>query len=131
MEIFRSSSLLLCVAFTLACMSSPGSEAASAVEVATIQKSQIEHVMPRRDSVGPQPPRFEWTAADGVESYAISVENEIEIAMFEQQDIKATSVPWPKELKLDPGTYFWRITGFKGERMVADSGRAAFLIRTP
>jgi len=112
-------------------MPSPGSEAASAAEVATIQKSQIEHVMPRRDSVGPPPPRFEWTAADGVDSYAISVENEIEIVMFEQAGIKTTSLPWPKELKLDPGTYFWRITGFKGERMIADSGRAAFLIRVP
>jgi hypothetical protein len=131
METFRSSSLLLCAVLTLACVPSSGSEAASAVEVATIQGSQIEHIMPRRDSVGPQSPRFEWTAADGVESYAISVENEIEIVMFEEQGIKTTSVPWPKELELAPGTYFWRITGFKGERMIADSGRAAFLIRTP
>jgi len=131
METFRSSLLLLCVVFTLACMPQTGTEAASAVEVATIQKSQIDHVMPKRDSVGPPPPRFEWTAADGVESYSISVENEIEITMFEQQGIKATSVPWPKELELPPGTYFWRITGFKGDRMVADSGRAAFLIHVP
>ena len=39
--------------------------------------------------------------------------------------------PWPKELVLPPGTYFWRIVGLKGGHIVADSGRAAFLIREP
>ena len=112
---------------SLACMSREGATA-SPIEGATIQKIEIEHVIPKRDAVGPQPSTFEWTAAAGVDSYAIAVENEIEIELFEQQGITTTSVPWPKELKLDPGTYFWRIIGVKGDRIIADSGRAAFVI---
>jgi hypothetical protein len=100
----------------------------AAIEEATIQKIEIEHVIPKRDAVGPPPSTFEWTAAPGVDSYAISVENEIEIELFEQVGITSTSVPWPKELKLDSGTYFWRIVGLKDGRVIADSGRAAFVI---
>ena len=33
----------------------------------TIQKTLIEHVMPRRDYVGRPTPRFEWTGIAGVE----------------------------------------------------------------
>ena len=89
---------------------------------------QIEHVTPRRDFVGPLPTVLEWTAADGVDSYAISVENEIEIPVFDQEGITTTSVPWPKDLRIEPGTYYWRIVGLKGDRVVADSGRAAFVV---
>ena len=115
---------------SLACMSRDGSSAPAPapLDEAKIQNARIEHVIPRRDAVGPQPTTLEWTAADGVDSYAISVETEIEIPMFEQDDIKTTSVPWPKEARLEPGTYFWRIVGMKGDRIVADSGRAAFVI---
>ena len=103
-------------------------EPPAAVEVAAIQKIQIEHVTPRRDFVGPTPTKLEWTAVDGVDSYAISVENEIELPVFDQDGIKTTSVPWPKEVRVDPGTYFWRIVGIKGDKVVADSGRAAFVV---
>jgi len=99
------------------------------VEVAAIQKIQIEHVTPRRDFVGPLPTKLEWTAVDGVDSYAVSVENEIEIPVFDQEGITTTSVPWPKEVRIDPGTYYWRIVGIKGNRVIADSGRAAFVVR--
>lgn len=131
METFRSSSLLLGIVLSLACMPQPASEAAAGVETAAIQPARIEHVVPSRDSVGRQPTRLEWTAVDGVESYALSVENEIEIEMFGLEDLKTNSAPWPKEIKLDPGTYFWRIIALKGNRVIADSGRAAFLIREP
>jgi hypothetical protein len=110
---------------------STSAPAPAASEEARIQKIEIEHVIPRRDAVGPQPTILEWTAADGVDSYAIGVENEIEIPVFDQENIKTTSVPWPKEIKVDPGTYFWRIIGLKGGRVVADSGRAAFVVREP
>jgi len=113
---------------SLACMSREGSSAAAPRAEEKIQKIEIEHVIPRRDAVGPQPTRLEWTAAKGIDSYAISVENEIEIQIFEQENIETTSVPWPKEVKLEPGTYFWRIVGLKGGRVIADSGRAAFVI---
>lgn len=131
METFRSKSPFLLVLLSLACMSQPAQREASAApaEVALIQKDRIEHVIPRRDYVGPMPTRLEWTAAEGADSYAITVENEIEITMMEQSEITTTSVPWPKESKLDPGTYFWRIVGLKGGRVIADSGRAAFVVR--
>jgi hypothetical protein len=98
------------------------------VEVAAIQKIQIEHVTPRRDFVGPLPTKLEWTAVDDVDSYAVSVENEIEIPVFDQEGIKTTSVPWPKEVRVDAGTYYWRIVGIKGNKVIADSGRAAFVV---
>jgi hypothetical protein len=132
MATFRSKKLIVLVAVAgLACVSREGSSApapSTPIEEAKIQKLEIEHVIPGRDAVGPQPTKLEWTAASGVDSYSIAVENEIEIQMFEQDNIKETSVPWPKGLKLDPGTYFWRIVGVKGDRIVADSGRAAFVI---
>jgi hypothetical protein len=131
MAIFRCNPTILVAVFSLACITreSAPQAAPAAVEEAKIQKIQIEHVIPRRDFVGKAPAFFEWTAAAGADHYAISVENEIEIVMFEQDGITATSVPWPKELKLDPGTYFWRIAGLKGDRVIADSGRAAFVLR--
>ena len=48
--------------------------------------------------------------------------------MFDQDGIKTTSVPWPKEVRIDAGTYYWRIVGLKGGRVIADSGRAAFVV---
>jgi hypothetical protein len=118
---------VLVLVLSLACM--PRESASSvAVEVASIQNLRIEHVTPRRDFVGPLPSKLEWTAADGVDSYAVSVENEIEIPVFDQQGIKSTSVPWPKEVRIEPGTYYWRIVGIRGGRIVADSGRAAFVV---
>ncbi len=121
---------------SLACVAREGTpEAASpqpaGVEPAIVQNLRIEHVTPRRDFVGPIPVKLEWTAADGVDSYGIRVENEIEIPVFEQDGIKTTSVPWPKEARIEPGTYYWRIVGLKGDRVVADSGRAAFVVLDP
>src|SRR5436190_19816218 len=127
----RFNPTILFVLLSLACApgsSAPAAETPAPVEVAAIQKLQIEHVTPRRDYVGPLPTKLEWTAADGVDSYAISVENEIEIAVFDQEGIKTTSVPWPKEVRIDAGTYFWRIVGLKGDKIIADSGRAAFVV---
>ena len=100
-------------------------------DVALIQTIEIEHVTPRRDFVGPTPVTLEWTAAAGVDSYAIAVEDEIEIPVFDQQGITTTTVPWPKELRVPPGTYFWRIVGLKAGKVIADSGRAAFVVREP
>ena len=121
---------LVFVLMSLACAprdSAPEPSAATA-DVAVIQKIQIEHVTPRPDYVGPLPTTLEWTAAAGVDSYAVSVENEIELPVFDQEDIKTTSVPWPKDFRIEPGTYFWRIVGLKGGRVIADSGRAAFVV---
>ena len=123
---------LLFVVFSVACMSREGTPAAAApAEEAKIQTIEIEHVTPRPDYVGPTPTKFEWTAADGADSYAVSVENEIEIGVFDQSGITGTSTPWPAGIKVEPGTYFWRIVGLKAGRVIADSGRAAFVVHEP
>jgi hypothetical protein len=117
----------LFVVLSLACVPRESAPEAGAAE-ARIQTIQIEHVTPRPDFVGPTPARFEWTAARGADSYVITVDNEIEIPVFDQDGIKTTSVPWPKEVRVEPGTYYWRIVGYQGGRLVADSGRAAFVV---
>jgi hypothetical protein len=126
--VLKTARIALALLVSLACTSRDGGSAPAA-DVAAIQRIEIEHVTPARDAVGPQPTRLEWTAAAGVDFYAISVETEIELPVFDQQHITTTSVPWPAEIKLDPGTYFWRIVGIKDNRIVADSGRAAFIVR--
>jgi hypothetical protein len=98
-------------------------------EVAAITRQQIEHVTPRRDFVGPAPARLEWTALDGVDTYNITVITEIDTVLFEHAGARSTSIEWPKEITLEPGTYFWRVVGVRGGRVVADSGRAAFVVR--
>ena len=131
----RSNLIFLFVLVGLACAPREVTPAANATPetaaVAAIQKIEIEHVTPRRDFVGPLPTKLEWTAAPGVDSYAINVEDEIEIPVFDQEGITTTSVPWPKELKIPPGTYFWRIIGLKAGKVIADSGRAAFVVHEP
>ena len=66
-----------------------------------------------------------------MDSYAINVENEIEIPVFDQEGIKTTSVPWPKEAGVKTSAYCWHIVGLKGDKIVADSGRAAFVVLEP
>lgn len=124
MATFRCNPAIVLALLGLACLAGDGAAAG-------IQKVEIEHVTPRRDSVGPVPARFEWTAVPGADSYAISVENEVDMQIFDQAGITTTSTPWPKEVRVDPGTYFWRVAGFKDGRMIADSGRAAFVVREP
>ena len=128
METSRYSTVIVMVALSLACIRASTPDAGTTGQTVTVNRKEIQHVVPRRDFVGPTPTRFEWTAVDGVESYGISVETEIEIPIFEQDGIKGTSVTLPKDTKLDPGTYFWRVVGMNGDRNVADSGRAAFVV---
>lgn len=131
MATFRYSPLLLCVMVSLACMTRESAPEAAAVVEAKIQTIEIEHITPRRDFVGPLPTKLEWTRVDGVDSYAVAVEDEIEIPVFDQEGITTNSVPWPKQARPLPGTYFWRVTGIKGGRIIADSGRAAFVVQEP
>ena len=129
MATFRFNPTIVFMLLSLACVpreSTP--QPPVPAEVAAIQKLRIEHVTPRRDFVGPLPTKLEWTAVEGVDTYAVSVENEIEIPVFDQEGIKTTSVPWPKEVRIDAGTYYWRIVGIKGNKIIADSGRAAFVV---
>ena len=114
MGTFRySAALLLCC---LAC-----------VQVEPITRDTIEHLLPKRDAVGAAPARFEWTAAKNADEYAITVENEVDVLIFEGRS-RSTFIDWPKGNALDPGTYFWRVVGLSQGRRVADSGRAAFVV---
>ena len=134
MATFRSKpTVLALMLFSLACVAPGGAPEASvgSAQVDKIDRIKIEHLVPRPDFVGPLPTRLEWTAAAGADHYTVSVENEIEIPVFDQAGVTTTSVPWPKEVRIEPGTYYWRITGMKGDRLIADSGRAAFVVHEP
>ncbi|HWI19316.1 MAG TPA: hypothetical protein VNT81_16290 [Vicinamibacterales bacterium] len=121
--------VLLIAAISLACMSRESVPHAAPIAQDKIEKLHIQHLTPRPDFVGPLPTRLEWTAVEGADHYAIGVENEIEIPVFDQDGIKGTSVAWPTGLKIEAGTYYWRVVGLKGNRLIADSGRAAFVVR--
>lgn len=128
MATFRYSAAVVAALAALACSPQNAQEAAApAPAVASLAREAIEHVVPRPDFVGPLPPRFEWTAAEGVDEYAITIENEVDVLMF-QARTRGTVLEWPKGGTLDPGTYFWRVVGTTGGRRVADSGRAAFVV---
>jgi hypothetical protein len=133
MATFRCNPTIVFVLLSLACVARDGApDATTAQAGATVtRKDSIEPVTPRRDFVGALPTRLEWTAVEGVDSYAITVETEIELPVFDQEGIKTTSVPWPKEARLDSGTYFWRIVAIKNAKIIADSGRSAFVVLEP
>ena len=126
MATFRSSVLVLAV-LCLACSPRESSDGPPP-EVAAITKQQIDHVTPKRDFVGPAPTRLEWTAIDGVDTYNITVITEIDSVVFQHVGARGNAIEWPKEITLEPGTYFWRVVGIKGERTIADSGRSAFVV---
>jgi hypothetical protein len=131
MATFRFNPTILFIVFSLACISREGTPEAAPASAADAnsQQTQIEHVTPRRDFVGKTPSVLEWTAVAGADAYALTVENEIEIVVFEREGLTTNSMPWPKDVKVDPGTYYWRIVAMKGARLVGDSGRAAFVVR--
>jgi hypothetical protein len=97
-------------------------------EVAAITRQQIDHVAPKRDFVGPAPTRLEWTRVEGVDTYDVTVVTEIDSVVLKLAGTRNHFVDWPKDITLEPGTYFWRVVGLKGERTVADSGRSAFVV---
>lgn len=128
MATFRCS-VVVAALWCLACTPPSASEPpAQTAEVAPITRQEIDHLTPKRDFVGAAPQRLEWSAADGVDSYSITVMNEVDALLVNMKGLTTTSLPWPKEMRLEPGTYFWRIVGIKDGRNVADSGRAAFVV---
>lgn len=88
----------------------------------------IDHVEPRRDKVGPQPARFTWTAAAGADRYAIGIWNEVDRLLWRKDDVMGTTVDRPAAFDLEPGTYFWSVTGLTQGREIARSGQAAFVV---
>ena len=88
----------------------------------------IQHVAQRRDFVGPQPPRFAWSAVPDADHYAIGVWNEVDRLLWRRDDLTANSVDRPAELDLDDGTYFWTVSALKNGREIGKSGLAAFVV---
>ena len=127
MATFRSSAGVVVAMWCLAC-TPPSANEPPAADVAAIARQRIEHVRPKRDFVGAAPATLEWTAADGVDSYTVTVANEVDTLLLDYRRATGTSIAWPDEIRLEPGTYFWRVVGVKDGRNVADSGRAAFVV---
>lgn len=91
----------------------------------------IEHVSPARDSVGAAPKTFSWTAVKGADSYAIGVWTEFDVLWWRKDGITTNSVAFAGDRPMEPGTYFWSVTAVQGDRAIADSGMAAFVVRQP
>jgi hypothetical protein len=127
MATFRSSAGVMVAIWCLAC-SPPRANEPPVAEVAELARQRIEHVTPKRDFVGVAPARLEWTAVDGVDSYSVTVMNEVDALFLDYRRATGTSIDWPRDIRLEPGTYFWRVVGVKDGRSVADSGRAAFVV---
>lgn len=88
----------------------------------------IQHEEPRRDFVGPQPVRYRWSAIAGADRYALGLWNEADRLIWRRDDLTEPSVAWPAEAQLEPGTYFWSVSALQGEREIAKSGLAAFVV---
>lgn len=91
----------------------------------------IDHLTPRRDSVGPSPGVFSWTPVPGATRYAIGLWDDVDRLRWRRDDIPDAKVVRPDELVLEPGTYFWSVTALRGDEPVGESGRAAFVVREP
>ena len=99
-----------------------------ATDTARQALATINHVVPRPDSVGPQPTRFAWTPIAGADSYAIGLVSEIDSMVWQTQGIATAEVDWPSSLEVPAGTYFWMVEGYRDGRRMAESGRAAFVV---
>jgi hypothetical protein len=90
----------------------------------------VDHVQPARDFVGPVPQKFVWTAVPGADAYSIGIWNEVDMLLFRQNNIAATEYARPAEWRLEPGTYFWAVSALRDGEEIAQSGLAAFVVRT-
>jgi hypothetical protein len=120
---------VLCVLTAVACGAAPRGDA-DATASAAVQASPptVDHLEPRRDSVGPRPARFAWTTIEGADSYTLHLWNEVDMKLLEQRGVTATTVAWPEELDLPFGTYFWAVIAMREGRPIAESGLSAFVI---
>lgn len=91
----------------------------------------IRHLEPAPDSVGPQPQHFRWSSAPAADSYTLRIWNEADVRVYSETGITTTSADVPQDSEIPAGTYFWAVVGMRGEQPVAESGLAAFVVRTP
>ena len=92
---------------------------------------QLDHLLPRRDSVGSAPKAFTWTAFTGADSYAIGVWNDVDVLVWVQRNIPTNSVNVPADVELPAGTYMWSVSAVRDGEEIADSGLSAFVVRSP
>lgn len=90
----------------------------------------IDHIAPARDSIGKMPKVFRWSEAKGADEYSIGIWNEVDRLVWRRDHITSTSTPFPEDMEMEPGTYFWTVAGLKSGDQIADSGLAAFVVRT-
>ena len=122
--------LAAAVAFGLACTSSHEAREEDGAAPEVEQRiPTIDHVSPARDSVGTRPARFEWTAAEGADHYAIGVWDDVDRLIWRSDHVQGTSVALPDDVELGFGTYFWSVTALRDDRPVAETGRSAFVVR--
>jgi len=136
METFRYSLVASCIAIGLACVAPAGPSAAVSAagdspQTAQGRPSGIDPVLPERDFVGPAPTRFEWTAVEGAERYEMELLTDIDLQVFSAGDVRENRLAMPEGVVLVPGTYFWRVGAVRNGRLIADSGRSAFMVRDP
>ena len=101
---------------------------APATDTARQALAIINHLVPRPDSVGPQPAKFALTPIAGADSYAIGLVSEIDSMVWQTQGLAKAEVDWPSSLEVPVGTYFWMVEGYRDGRRMAESGRAAFVV---
>ena len=111
------------IALSLAC--SPAHNGAS-----SSKDPVVDPLVPAPDSVGPAPKSFSWRPVPGAASYAVGLWNESDALVWRADDITATSTLIPEEFKFEPGTYFWSISALREDNQIAESGLAAFVVRT-
>jgi len=92
--------------------------------------ANVDHLVPARDSIGPVPTKFVWSAVDGAESYSIGIWNEVDMLLWRMNNITGTEYVRPTELRLEPGTYLWSVSAVRDGQEIAQSGLAAFVVRT-
>lgn len=127
MAIFRCSLVAFTIAIALACTKTAGQSDSPATPAAQ-GPGLIDPVTPGRDSVGPAPKQFEWTAITRAERYEIEVLTDIDMEVFSHGDVRGTTLTMPDGVVLIPGTYFWRVGAVRDGRLVGDSGRSAFIV---
>jgi hypothetical protein len=112
----------------VACTSAQGARESEPPVVAQHWLPTIDHVSPARDAVGAAPTRFEWTAAKDADEYAIGLWDDVDRLLWSNFHVHGTSVVLPDEVELGFGTYYWSVTGMRGGRPIAESGRSAFVV---
>jgi hypothetical protein len=122
-------SVLGALAISLACTSSNEAQEVDVAVAVEQRLPTIDHVSPARDSVGARPSRFEWTAAEHADRYAIGIWDDVDRLMWRSDRVPGTSITLPDEVELGFGTYFWSVTALREDRPIAESGRSAFVVR--